>query len=133
MPDLSAAAITHDVVLVLTIHAAEVRGEDLTAELERAFAAEVDRTAATKVIVDMSAVTYITSTGVSTLLALNQKVKRAGGRVVLCGLNELVSELLQVMRFIDTTGRRPALFNVRPDVAAAAAYLLTRPAPGASG
>jgi anti-anti-sigma factor len=133
MPDLSAAAISHDVVLVLTIHAAEVRGEELTAELERTFAAELDRTAATKVIVDMSAVTYITSTGVSTLLALNQKIKRAGGRVVLCGLQELVSEVLHVMRFIDPTGRRPALFDVRPDAAAAAAYLLTHPVNGVAG
>jgi anti-anti-sigma factor len=127
MPD----PITRDVVLLLTINVAEVRGDELTAELDRAFAAEVDRAEATKVVVDMRAVTYITSTGVRTLLSLYQKLKNVGGRVVLCGLGEMVAEVLTLMRFIDATGLRPTPFEVQPDVAAAVSSLLTRPAPGA--
>jgi anti-anti-sigma factor len=127
MPDPSVPAVSRDVVLLLTVNVAEVRGEDIAVELERCFAAEVDRVGATRVIVDMKAVTYITSTGVRTLLSLYHKVKGTGGRVVLCGLNDMVSEVLQIMRFIDASGLRPAPFEVQLDVAAAAARLLTPP------
>jgi anti-anti-sigma factor len=128
MSDQTAGPVSCDVVLVLTVNVPEVRGEEITTELEKAFAAEVDRTGATRVIVDMTAVSYITSTGVRTLLALYQKVKAVNGRVVLCGLQEMVSEVLQLMRFIDSSGLRPTPFEVRPDVAAAVISLLTRPA-----
>jgi anti-anti-sigma factor len=126
MPNTSSGPVASDVLLVLTLRVPEVRGEEVTAELERSFAAGVDRTGAAKVIVDMTPVTYITSTGVRTLLTLYQKVKPAGGRVVLCGLSEMVSEVLQLMRFIDPAGLRPTPFEVQCDVAAAAVSLLTR-------
>ncbi|HKI38781.1 MAG TPA: STAS domain-containing protein [Gemmataceae bacterium] len=131
MSEHPADPITRDVVLLLKINAPEVRGEELSSELERAFAAEVDRAEATKVVVDMKAVTYITSTGVRALLTLYHKVKGAGGRVVLCGLTEMVAEVLEVMRFIDSSGVRPTPFEVQPDVAAAVVTLLTRSASGA--
>jgi anti-anti-sigma factor len=124
MPDSIPNLVTPDTVLVLTVNAPEVRGEELTTELERLFTAEVERTGATKVVLDMTAVTYITSTGVRTLLSLYHQVKKGGGRVVLCGLGEMVSEVLAVMRFIDPTGLRPAPFEVKPDVAAAVLALL---------
>jgi anti-anti-sigma factor len=128
MSDPTGPPVRCEVVLVLTVSAAEVRGDEVTAELERTFAAEVDRTGATRVVVDMTAVTYITSTGVGTLLSLYQKVKALGGRVVLCGLGEMVAEVLELFRFIDPSGRRPSPFEVQPDVTAAVASLLT-PAP----
>jgi anti-anti-sigma factor len=133
MPDPTANLVTPDAVLLLTVNAAEVRGEDVTTAMERLFTTEVERTGATKVVLDMGAVTYITSTGVRTLLTLYHQVKKAGGRVVLCGLSEMVSEVLAVMRFIDPAGERPAPFEVRPDVTAAVLALLDRPAPRAGG
>ncbi len=132
MSDPVTASVLCDAVLVLTVNVAEVRGEALTSELERAFAAEVDRTGATRVVVDLAAVRYITSSGVRTLLALRHRVGARGGRVVLCGLSEMVSEVLHLLRFIDATGRRPAPFDVRPDVAAATASL-PGPAPSPVG
>jgi anti-anti-sigma factor len=92
MSDPIAGAVIPDVILVLTVNVPEVRGERVTAELEQTFSTEVSRTGATKVVVDLTAVTYITSTGVSTLLTLYQQVKAVGGRVVLCGLSETVSD-----------------------------------------
>ena len=44
--------------------------------------------------------------------------------VVLCGLGEMVSEVLHLMRFIDASGLRPAPFEVQPDVTAAVVSLL---------
>lgn len=131
MPDPT-PLVTSDAVLLFTINAAEVRGEELTTELERLFTSEVERTGATKVVLDMGAVTYITSTGVRTLLTLHQQLKKTGGRVVLCGLREMVSEVLAVMRFIDPAGQRPAPFEVKPDVTAAVTGLLI-PHAGGSG
>ena len=125
MPDPT-PTITRDAVLLLTINAPEIRGDEITTELEQVFAAEMDGTKATKVVVDMQAVSYITSTGVRALLSLHHKVKPLGGRAVLCGLNEMVAEVLGVMRFIDRSGQRPAPFEVQPDVAAATVSLLTR-------
>jgi len=126
MSEQTADLVTSDVFLVLSVHTAEIRGDDLTSQLERNFAAEVDRSAAAKVVVDLSAVKYLTSTGVRTLLSLYQKVKPAGGRVVLCGVAEMVSEVLQLMRFIDPSGSRPTPFEVQPDVKTAVVSLLTQ-------
>jgi anti-anti-sigma factor len=131
MPDSITSPVTCDVVLLLTVNVAEIRGDELTADLERRFAAEVGRTGATRVVVDMTAVTYITSTGVRTLLSLHHQVKKANGRVVLCGLGEMVSEVLHLMRFIDMSGLRPAPFEVQKDLTAAVAALLTQSVPGA--
>jgi anti-anti-sigma factor len=132
MSNPTADPLSRDAVLLLTLNTPEVRGDELCGQLERIFAAEVDRAEATKVIVDMKAVTYITSTGVRALLSLYQKVKSCGGHVVLCGLSEMVAEVLEVMRFIDSSGIHPTPFEVQRDVAAAAVSLLTRPAPGAA-
>jgi anti-anti-sigma factor len=125
MSDPTANLVTSDALLLLTVNVAEVRGDDLTSAMERQFTAEVERTRATKVVLDMGAVTYITSTGVRTLLTLYHHVKKASGRVVLCGLNEMVSEVLALMRFIDPAGERPSPFEVKPDVTAAVLALLT--------
>jgi len=125
MSEPTADLVTRDVILVLTVHSAEVRGDELTTQLERSFIAEVDRAAAAKVVVDLTAVKYITSTGVRTLLSLYQKLKPVSGRVVLCGLAEMVSEVLQLMRFIDPSGARPTPFELQPDVKAAVVALLS--------
>jgi anti-anti-sigma factor len=124
MPDPIANPVTRDAVVLLTVNVAEVRGEELTAEMERLFSAEVERSRPTKVVVDMGTVTYITSTGVRTLLTLYHHLKKANGRVVLCGLCEMVSEVLALMRFIDPTGERATPFEVQPDVKAAVLSLL---------
>jgi anti-anti-sigma factor len=121
--------LTSDVLLVLTINAAELRGDELTIEVEQGFAAAVDRSGATRIVVNMEAVTYLTSTGVRVLLTLYQKVKGSQGRVVLCGLTDMVSDVLQVMRFIDPTGERPAPFETQPDVTAGVISLLSGRAP----
>jgi anti-anti-sigma factor len=125
--------VTRDVVLLLTVNVPQVRGDEITTELERACTAEVDRAEATKVILDMKAVSYITSTGVRALLSLHHKLKNLSGRIVLCNLSEMVSEVLQIMRFIDPSGLRPAPFEVQPDVPAAVISLLTGRPPQAPG
>jgi len=131
MPDSLASPVICEAVLLFTINASQVRGDEVTSALEQTFVDEVDRTQASRVVVDMKAVTYITSTGVRALLSLQHKVKGLGGRVVLCGLCEMVAEVLTIMRFIDATGMRTTPFEVQPDVAAAVVSLLVPPAPAA--
>jgi anti-anti-sigma factor len=125
MSEQRADLVTSNVMLVLTAHTAEVRGDDLTAHLERTFAAEVERSKASRVVIDLTAVKYITSIGVRVLLSLYQTVKPGGGRIVLCGLSEMVSEVLQLMRFIDPSGSRLTPFEVQSDAKAAVVSLLT--------
>ena len=131
MSDSIATPVTCEAVVLFTVNASQIRGDELAAELEQAFVSEVDRTRAARVVVDMKAVTYVTSTGVRALLSLYQRVKALGGRVVLCGLSEMVADVLNVMRFIDTSGVRPTPFELQPDVAAAVVSLLVRPPPAA--
>ncbi len=130
MPDTTADLVARDVVLILTLRVSEVRGDESCAAIERAFTAEVDRSGATKVVIDASAVTYMNSAGFRALLGLYHKLKKAGGRIVLCGLSDMVSEVLHVLRFVDTSGARPAPFEVQPDVAAAVVSLLGPPVSG---
>ncbi len=131
MSDSIASPVTCDIVLLFTVNASQVRGDEVTCTLEKTFAAEIDRTQAGKVVLDMTAVTYITSTGVRALLGVHQRVKARNGRVVLCGLCEMVAEVLSIMRFIDASGLRPTPFEVQPDVSAAVVSLLVAPPPAA--
>jgi anti-anti-sigma factor len=132
MSEANKCPVTSDTVLALSVLAAEVRGDELAEQISRFFADEVDRVKANKVVVDLKAVTYITSTGIRPLLALHHKLKLAGGRIVLCNLHPDVAEILHVMRFIDTAGTHPAPFEVRPDVASAVSSLLAPPPPPAA-
>jgi anti-anti-sigma regulatory factor len=124
MPETSANLVARDVVLILTITVPEVRGDEPCVAIERAFTAAVDQSGATKVVVDCRGVSYMNSAGFRALLGLYHKLKGAGGRVVLCGLTDMVSEVLHVLRFVDASGGRPAPFEVQPDLAAAVVSLL---------
>lgn len=57
--------------------------------------------------VDLSGVSYISSAGLRVLLLLARRIKDARGTLVLCGLNEAVTQVFALAGFIQ-------LFTVRP-------------------
>ncbi len=116
--------VRSDVVLVLTLTAKEVRGDELADRLTAEFGAALDRSGAGRVVVDFAAVEFLSTVGFRPLLALHQRVKAAGGRVVLCNISAAITEVMRVVRFIDTSGSHPAPFEVQPDVVAAVTSLL---------
>ena len=54
-----------------------------------------------RLVVDFSALDYISSAGLRSMLMLAKKVQPAGGRMVLCGLGGMVAKVFEVSGFAD--------------------------------
>jgi anti-anti-sigma factor len=54
-----------------------------------------------KIIVDLSAIHYLTSTGVETFLAIHRQLKAAGGRLRLHHLTAPVAEIFTILKLND--------------------------------
>lgn len=66
------------------------------------------------VILDFSAVSYISSVGLRVLMLAARQVKAQGGRLVIAALTPIVKEVFEISRF-------NLVYKVFPDVAAALA------------
>lgn len=51
-----------------------------------------------RVIVDLSAVTYVDSSGVGTLVEFKRRLERGGGRVILAGLQPRVRSVFEITK-----------------------------------
>lgn len=51
-----------------------------------------------KVLVDFSAVTYIDSSGLATLIEMYQRLKKIQGKVRFCGMNEEVKNIFEITK-----------------------------------
>jgi anti-anti-sigma factor len=120
-------------VLVLTLVEAQVEGDSIAQALQRELLAAVTAAGAHKVIVDFQNVKYISSVAFSPLLALRRHLNGAGGRLVVCGLNEMVGDIFYTTKMVSPSGTFTAPFEMQPDVPAAVAALnpppRTEPAP----
>ncbi|RJX33362.1 MAG: anti-sigma factor antagonist [Desulfarculus sp.] len=84
-----------------------------------AFDAEVNRLLQASerlFLLDLSGLNYISSAGLRSLLMLAKQVDARAGKLVLCGLEEMISEVFQVAGF-------EAIFNICQDRAAGLASL----------
>jgi anti-anti-sigma factor len=59
-------------------------------------------------LLDLSGLDYISSAGLRSLLMLAKRLNGCAGKLVLCGLEEMISEVFQVAGF-------ESLFNIHPD------------------
>ncbi len=66
----------------------------------------------TKIVVDCSALTYISSYGLGMLLRLHGKLAKRGGDVKICAVKGAVMEVLQLVKL-------DKVFNLYPDVSRA--------------
>jgi anti-anti-sigma factor len=110
--------------LVLTITEPQLQGDPVAEALREDLLAAVDRSGARSVVLDFRRVTYVSSVAFRPLLSLHRKLKQAGGRLVLCGMNERVAEIFHVTRLISTSGTSAAPFESHPDAPAAVASLV---------
>lgn len=69
-----------------------------TPDLEAAFAA-LYQANADKILVDCSELEYISSAGLRALLTAAKTSKKNGGKIVLCSLNENVSQIFEISGF----------------------------------
>ncbi|TWT46071.1 Anti-sigma-B factor antagonist [Phycisphaerae bacterium RAS1] len=75
-----------------------VRGDidlNTSPELRDRFLALLE-TPAVRLIVDLAGVKYIDSSGVGTIVELRRKTERAGGKLVLCGLQPRVRDVFDI-------------------------------------
>jgi anti-anti-sigma factor len=110
-------------VVIFTLTDKEVHGDTLADGLRDELLAVYVPSNALHAVLDFRNVTYISSAGIRPLLSLNRQVHGHGGRLVLCGLNPTVEEILSVTRLISVHGSGPAAFEYQPDVPAAIASL----------
>ena len=69
-----------------------------------------------RLIIDLSAVAYMSSSGLRTLLRARRQAQAGGGDVVLCAMNERVTEVFEMIGF-------NSLFRIFATAAEAAAAL----------
>ncbi|MBW2432722.1 MAG: STAS domain-containing protein [Deltaproteobacteria bacterium] len=73
----------------------------LSPELERTIAA-ILKSGQTRLLFDLSALEYLRSSVLRVILSAIKTLNRRNGRVVLCRLNDYVSEIFEVNRFRDS-------------------------------
>lgn len=61
---------------------------------------DVFNVAGSRVVVDFSALDYISSAGLRVVLMLAKRAKQAQGRLVLCGLSPQVREVFEISGFL---------------------------------
>jgi len=113
-------------VLILTVTTAELCGDDATDAVRQEMVRAACDSHAKQAVVDLKNVTYMASPGIRALLGFRRQFLDQGGRIVVCGLNQLIQDVLNTARLIGATGSSPpALFETARDVAAAIAFLRT--------
>lgn len=114
---------SHCPVLVLRVAEPNVMGDTVADALRDDLLARYEQAGATHVVLDLSGVSYLSSSGIRPLLALNRQVRAREGRLVLCGLRPDVQGVFIATRLVSSGGSSPATFESQPDVPAAVAHL----------
>lgn len=91
-------------------------------EFENAVQREVDA-GNRRIIVDCQGLTYISSAGLGVFMSFLEEIRDAGGDIKICGPSPKVLQVFEILGF-------PALFDMLPDVPAAAKRFAESPAKG---
>jgi anti-anti-sigma factor len=116
-------------VLVLTITETEIQGEEIATELRQEMLEAIKDPALKSVVVNFEHTQYISSAAFWPLLSLHRKLQERGGRLTVCGLNQVVGDVFYSTRLISPSGSFAAPFGVETDVASAVASLDRTPPP----
>jgi|SRR5581483_320345 len=114
---------TESGILVLTVLEAQLQGDQLAETMRKEFLEIVSAAKATNVVIDMRRVKYIASASFRPFLSLRREMQKTKGRIVLCGLSQVVTETFAQLRLISNNKLFHAPFDSRPDVAASVAFL----------
>jgi anti-anti-sigma factor len=97
--------------------------DDRSGELHREFAAVLREYPASRVVLDLSSVTMMSSAGVSEILTLLAQVRKRGGELVLAGLVPVVESVFRMCRLLETNEVPGGVLKAWPDVSSALASL----------
>ena len=73
--------------------------EMATSQVESAFGKLIDGPGC-RVLLDLSGVEYVSSSGLRVLLMLSKAMRKAGGHLKLCSLSPFVAEVFEVSNFL---------------------------------
>ncbi len=110
-------------VLVLAVNRKSIEGDEVAEALRKELLEVVDRSAARRVVMDLSRVCYLSSIAFWPLLSLRRRLADQGGRLVICGLTGTVADVFETTKMISATGPADAPFEVAADRAEAVVRL----------
>src|SRR5262249_50355264 len=114
-------------VLVLTITEAQVEGDTIAQALHKELLAARQAADARNVVVDFQNVLYISSVAFGPLLGIRRTLQGLDGRLIVCGLNQMVGDIFYTTRMVSPTGEFSAPFEMKPDVPSAIAAMASPP------
>jgi len=86
-------------VAVVSFATSRILDQSNVQQLGDEFDALVEKYKLTKIVVNFRGVTYMSSAVMGKLVSLLKKVKASGGRLKLCGIEDSIYEIFQIMRF----------------------------------
>lgn len=125
MSDSSPVQVTCS-ILVLKLTQPQLSGDIQAQSVRDELLTIFDQARPDNVILDFSAVTYISSSGITPLLTLVKAVREREGRLILVGLNREIEGVFVATRLIGTSKSLPTPFEHQTDVAAAVAVLTSK-------
>ncbi|MFA5262409.1 MAG: STAS domain-containing protein [Opitutaceae bacterium] len=82
-------------------------------QLEQALAASFQGTSSPRWLLDLEALSFTSSAGLRVFLSYAKKIKNAGGRLVLCGVQASVLEVLEMSGFTQILTLAPTADDAR--------------------
>src|SRR5207237_8001193 len=108
-----------NVILVITITAAEIHSEGLTEDLRLELLGAVGSQENPKVVLDFQPVRLISTTCLRALLSFRRHLRDKGGQVLLCNLATPVADVLVRTGLLGPTASALIPFSLAPDLATA--------------
>jgi anti-anti-sigma factor len=113
-------------VSVLTIQPKKIATYELAEAIGQELIDASQKQSPPKVVVDLAKVEYMSSVGYGPLITLRGRIRESGGRLVLCGLSEVVLEMFEATRLLINPRSPKALFEVAASPDAAVAMLTSQ-------
>ena len=89
-----------DEVLVLTIEDEQIKDSIVAQELRYELVHALNSRKATRVVIDLQNVTFITSLACVAFIAVKQAMKSTEGRVALCNMSDFIKKLFNAKRLL---------------------------------
>jgi anti-anti-sigma factor len=110
-------------VVVATFTPKHIQDEKIAEALLQELIGLIDQNQTRKLVIDFQNIKYISSVAFRPLLNIRRKICDMGGRLILCGLSQVVGDVFYTTKLVSTDGSFAAPFELAPDAAAAVARL----------
>ena len=110
-----------DSIPVVTVMTHELRADTVITKLEQELEDFIQKNSAKQLVLDLTSVHFMASSGLRVLISLRKKLRELGGRFTMCGVHPYVADVFKTTRLFT------AKFDYLEDVAAAIAALKSPP------